>query len=229
MDAVRQVSCSDRAALARETARFVADALDRSPGRYVALAVGDSTLPLYAGLDTIGAAWVGRSIVPVDELVPPPADPTRRFSARLAGALPGELRGRLVPIDVNGDPPRRATELDGRLRAEGLAAVVLGLGPDGHVAFNQPATPLDAPARVVDLAPGNLARLGPVEPARSALTLGVTTILAAGAVLVVASGPGKAEALDRLVHGPGDPAWPVTWLRRHPRLTVAIGPGVVSP
>src|SRR5438445_113205 len=86
-----------------------------------------------------------------------------------------------------------------------------------------------APARVVDLAPGNLARLGPVEPARSALTLGVTTILAAGAVLVVASGPGKAEALDRLVHGPGDPAWPVTWLRRHPRLTVAIGPGVVSP
>ncbi|HMC81198.1 MAG TPA: 6-phosphogluconolactonase [Acidimicrobiia bacterium] len=146
-----------------------------------------------------------------------------------AAALPGELRRRLIPIEVEGDPQLRAIALDARLRAEGLAAVVLGLGPDGHVAFNQPATPLDAPARVVDLAPGNLARLGPVEPARSALTLGVTTILAAGAVLVVASGPGKAEALDRLVHGPGDPAWPVTWLRRHPRLTVAIGPGVVSP
>ncbi|HKN41052.1 MAG TPA: 6-phosphogluconolactonase [Acidimicrobiia bacterium] len=229
MDAVRQVSCSDRAALARETARFVADALASHPGRFVALAVGDSTLPLYAGLDAIGPAWAGRSIMPVDELVPTPADPDRRFSARLAAALPGELRRRLIPIEVEGDPQLRAIALDARLRAEGLAAVVLGLGPDGHVAFNQPATPLDAPARVVDLAPGNLARLGPVEPARSALTLGVTTILAAGAVLVVASGPGKAEALDRLVHGPGDPAWPVTWLRRHPRLTVAIGPGVVSP
>ena len=198
MDAVRQVSCSDRAALARETARFVADALASHPGRFVALAVGDSTLPLYAGLDAIGPAWAGRSIMPVDELVPTPADPDRRFSARLAAALPGELRRRLIPIEVEGDPQLRAIALD-------------------------------APARVVDLAPGNLARLGPVEPARSALTLGVTTILAAGAVLVVASGPGKAEALDRLVHGPGDPAWPVTWLRRHPRLTVAIGPGVVSP
>src|SRR5205807_9674095 len=203
--------------------------LDRSPGRYVALAVGDSTLPLYAGLDTIDAAWVGRSIMPVDELVPPPADPDRRFSARLAAALPDGLRPRVVPIDVERDPQLSAIALDARLRAEGLAAVVLGLGPDGHVAFNQPPTPPDAPARVVDLAPGNLARLGPVEPARSALTLGVTTILAAGAVLVVASGPGKAEALDRLVHGPGDPAWPVTWFRRHPRLTVAIGPGVLSP
>ena len=127
MDAVRQVSCSDRAALARETARFVADALASHPGRFVALAVGDSTLPLYAGLDAIGPAWAGRSIMPVDELVPTPADPDRRFSARLAAALPGELRRRLIPIEVEGDPQLRAIALDARLRAEGLAAVVLGL------------------------------------------------------------------------------------------------------
>src|SRR5438132_7999188 len=161
MDDLRLVSCPDRTALAAETSRFVSAALASHTGRFVALAVGESTLPLYAELDATDPGWTGRSITPVDELVPPPADPTRRFSARLAGALPGELRGRLVPIDVNGDPPRRATELDGRLRAEGLAAVVLGLGPDGHFAFNQPPTPLDAPARVVDLAPANLARLGP--------------------------------------------------------------------
>ncbi|HMC81196.1 MAG TPA: hypothetical protein VKO35_11685, partial [Acidimicrobiia bacterium] len=107
MDAVRQVSCSDRAALAWETARFVADALASHPGRFVALAVGDSTLPLYAGLDAIGPAWAGRSIMPVDELVPTPADPDRRFSARLAAALPGELRRRLIPIEVEGDPQLR--------------------------------------------------------------------------------------------------------------------------
>jgi glucosamine-6-phosphate deaminase len=224
---IRPVLCSDRTALARETARFVGAALASHPGRFVALAVGDSTLPLYAELGTIGAGWAGRSILPVDELVPPPADAERVFSARLAAALPTELRARLVPIDVaDDDPGLRAIALDARLRAEGLAAAVLGLGPDGHFAFNQPPTPADAPSRVVRLTPANLARLGAVEPAHSALTLGVTTVLAAAAVLVVASGAGKQDALDHLLHGPEDPDWPVTWLRRHRRLTVVAGPAV---
>lgn len=224
MGDVRQVACSDQIALGRETNRFVGEALAAHPGRFVALAVGDSTLPLYAHLDELGPSWAGRAILPVDELVPPPADTGSRFSARLAAALPETLRPRLVPIQVDEDPELAAIALDARLRAEGLAAVVLGMGPDGHFAFNQPPTPADARTRVVPLAPANLFRLGAVEPSKSALTLGVTTVLAAGSVLVIASGPGKTEALDHLRNGPEDPAWPVTWLRRHPRLSVAIGP-----
>jgi glucosamine-6-phosphate deaminase len=224
MGDVRLVSCSDEIALARETNRFVGEALAAHPGRFVALAVGASTLPLYAHLDELGPNWAGRALMPVDELVPPPVDAGSRFSARLAGALPETLRPRLVPIQVDEDPELAAIALEARLRAEGLAAVVLGLGPDGHFAFNQPPTPVDARTRVVPLAAANLIRLGAVEPSKSALTLGVTTVLAAGSVLVIASGPGKTEALDHLRNGPEDPAWPVTWLRRHPRLTVAIGP-----
>ena len=223
MGDVRLVSCSDMVALGRETNRFVGEALAAHPGRFVALAVGDSTLPLYAHLDDLGSSWAGRAIMPVDELVPPPADAGRRFSTRLRTAVPEALRSRLVPIEVDGDLELEAIRLEARLRAEGLAAVVLGLGPDGHFAFNQPPTPADAAARVVPLAAANLARLGDVAPSSSALTLGVTTILGAGSILVVAAGPGKAEALDHLIEGPDDPAWPVTWLRRHPRLTVAVG------
>jgi len=222
MEDVRRVLCSDRVALARETTRFVSDALASHPGRFVALAVGESTLPLYDRLSDVGSGWAGRAIMPVDELVPAPADPDRRFSARLEASLPEDLRPRLVPIDVGDDPGFRAIELDARLRVEGLAAVVLGLGPDGHFAFNQPPTPFDAPTRVVDLAPANLARLGPGERASSALTLGVKTVMAAGSVLVVASGPGKVDALNHLLSGPEEADWPVTWLRRHPRLTVAV-------
>ena len=224
MEAIRQIACSDRIALARETSRFIGEALAAHPGRFVALAVGDSTLPLYARLDELGPAWAGRAVMPVDELVPAPADPARRFSARLGAALPEALRCRLHSIDVDDDPALRAIQLEARLRAEGLAAIVLGLGPDGHVAFNQPPTPLDACTRVVPLAPANLSRLGPVGPSHSALTIGMTAIMAAGSVLLIASGPGKREPLDHLLKGPEDPVWPVTWLRRHRRLTVAIGP-----
>src|SRR4051812_9829829 len=109
---VRLVRCSDAVALGPETTRFVREGLASHPGRFVALAVGDSTLPLYGRLDELGASWAGRAIMPVDELVPPPADGVRGFSARLAAALPEELRRRLAPIEVDTDPELRAIELD---------------------------------------------------------------------------------------------------------------------
>src|SRR4051812_7252295 len=108
MDDVRPVRCADREALARETRRVVARALAAPAGRFVAPAGGGGPPPLSPPLDVSDAAWAGRSITPVDELVPPPSDPARRFSARLAEALPAKLRHRLVPIDVDGDPHRRA-------------------------------------------------------------------------------------------------------------------------
>jgi glucosamine-6-phosphate deaminase len=229
MGDVRVVSCSDRNALGRETNRFLGEALAAHPGRYVALAVGESTLPLYRHLDDLGPAWAGRAILPVDELVPPPDSPDRRFAARLSAALPETLRPRLTPIDVDDDPELEAIRLEARLRAEGLAAVVLGLGPDGHFAFNQPPTPVDAPTRVVALAPDNLFRLGDVSPSAAALTLGVTAVLAAGSILVIASGAQKQDALDHLLNGPEEASWPVSWLRRHPRLTVAVGAEQTHP
>src|SRR5436309_11085516 len=103
MTAPRLVRCPDRAGLAAGVARFVHDGLAVHPGRFVALAVGDSTLPLYADLDPADPGWAGRAVIPVDELVPPPADGGLRFSARLAAALPDGLRPRLMPIEVDGD------------------------------------------------------------------------------------------------------------------------------
>ncbi len=224
MDALHLVRHADDVSLRGMVCAFIHDALAWAPGHFVALAVGESTLPLYAGLDPDNPGWAGRAITPVDELVPPPADPTRRFAYRLAAALPLGLRGLVAPVDVSGDLGRRAAELDARVRDEGLAVAVLGMGPDGHIGFNQSPTLAQAATRVVDLHPANLHRLEGIEPARSALTMGVATFLAASAVLVVADGPGKGAALEHLRRGHEDPAWPVTWLRRHPRLAVAVGP-----
>jgi glucosamine-6-phosphate deaminase len=226
MEAPRLVRHSDAASLRQTVCDFVHDALTWTGGRFVALAVGESTLPIYAGLDPSHPGWAGRVISPVDELLPPPAEPSRRFATRLAAALQHELRHVVVPLDVSGEPGLRAAELDARLRHEGLAVAVLGLGPDGHVGFNQPPTSADAPTRVVELHPANLARLQGVEPARAALTMGMSNFLAASAVILVADGPGKRAALERLLHGPEDSAYPVTWLRRHPHLAVAEGPAL---
>lgn len=206
-----------RADLAAALALWLADALRRDSGRYLALAVGDSTLPLYAALATHGAAWPGKRILPLDELVPRPGE--RSFSSRLRAALPPALRPLVTEIEVEPDPDRSARALGEMLARDGLCAAVLGLGPDGHIAFNQPGSDLASVSRVVELTPENRAR---ADLAPRALTPGVATIMRAGSLALVASGPGKRRALRRVLEGPEGPDVPASWLRLHPSLTVFV-------
>ena len=136
----------------------------------MALAVGRTTLPHYR---VLGDALAGKIVLPIDELVPRPARGELAFGAQLRDALPPSLLARYRPLRVHGDPEVEAAQLDRELGELGLAVCVLGLGPDGHVAMNQPGSAADSPARVVEIVPENLARLGDVAPARRALTLGM--------------------------------------------------------
>ncbi|MBI4728050.1 MAG: 6-phosphogluconolactonase [Acidobacteria bacterium] len=201
---------------------WLTGALRAAPGRFVALAVGESTLPLYGALPAGDALWGERRILPVDELVPPPATAERALSSRLGAALPPDLRWRLVQIGAAIDPDAEAKSLEALLEREGICAVALGLGPDGHIAFNQPGSGRDTGVRVVDVSPENRARLGDVRPATRALTIGVATILRAARVALVVGGEGKSDALRRVLDGPEGADLPASWLRRHPRLTVLI-------
>ena len=204
------------AAVGEAARAWLLDALRASTRLLVGLAVGESTLPLYGDLPTDDPAWANRRILPVDELVPAPADGEQRFAARLRNALPAALAERVE------DPPDDPASLAARIDRDGFAAILLGLGPDGHVAFNQPGSPADSGVRVVTLTPRNLARLGDVAPADSALTIGVGTIVAAERVAVVAAGTGKLAALGRLLDGPPGDDVPASHLRGHAALTVIM-------
>lgn len=191
-------------------------------GRFVALAVGDSTLPVYRRL---GALPPGQVVLTLDEFVPAPARAALRFSSRLAAALPPGWAGALRPFTPAawgvGDLAAMAPAVEAELHAFGLAAALCGLGPDGHVAFNQPPDGGESRCRVVELTPANQARLG-TAPATGAFTLGLGTLREASRVSVVVAGNDKQDALQRLLTGPPTPEWPATWLRDHPALEVFV-------
>lgn len=201
-------------ALARAVETWLLEALRAGPGSIVALAVGRSTLPLYGDLPADDPVWNGRRILPLDELVPPPVDPAASFVARLRAALPPALAARVDPL------PPAADALEARLAADGICAAVLGLGPDGHVAFNQPGSDAASGCRIVEVTPANLARLGDVAPAARALTMGVGTLMRAGSLALIATGEGKDAARARVLDGPEGPDVPASLLRGHPALTV---------
>lgn len=110
-------------------------------------------------------------------------------------------------------------------KAGGLDVAVLGIGPNGHLAFNEPGARRDAPARVTPLAPEtrDRARVCWQEDTPSyGLTLGLREILGARTTLLLAHGREKSAILARALHGSVSPDCPASFLQEHPRLTVVL-------
>ena len=166
----------------------------------------------------------------LDELAVPRDDPRtfRAFMERHAWGHTGLSRER---CDI---PDGSVSDLDAECRryedaiasAGGLDLALLGVGIDGHVAYNMPG-PLHLPTHVTRLPDGLAASLDvpPEDWPLRAITMGIGTIRSARRILVLATGETKATAVRMLVHGPEDPQWPCSFLARHDDLDLLADPG----
>lgn len=150
----------------------------------------------------------------------PRADP-HSFAAYLHQRLIDPLR--LAPAQVRllrGDAVDLAAECrdyDAALAAcGGLDLGVLGLGTNGHIAFNEPGSSWDERTHVVQLSQST----NPWPMPREGITLGIRSLLDARQILLLIAGAGKQAAKAALYRGVEDREWPVTSLLRHPSLTV---------
>jgi glucosamine-6-phosphate deaminase len=156
----------------------------------------------------------------------------RRHFLDAAGIPPDHirlLRGDAPDIDAEAAAHDAAVAVLG-----GLDLAILGLGGNGHIAFNEPGARWDSGTHVVPLTAAtrmaNAAYFtdGFKVPSHG-LTMGIGMIRAARRVLLMVSGETKAAALAALLAGRPDPDWPVTALCGHPGLTVvadtALRPG----
>jgi glucosamine-6-phosphate deaminase len=100
----------------------------------------------------------------------------------------------------------------------GLDIAILGLGPNGHLAFNEPPSDPEAPTRRVELSPvtieANARYWGDVAdvPTR-AVTMGMAQLLSARTIVLVVSGEGKREIVHRAMEGPVGPSVPASFLQ----------------
>ena len=98
---------------------------------------------------------------------------------------------------------------------------VLGIGSNGHIAFNEPGTPFDSVTHIVDLAESTIKDNSRLfnsidEVPRQAFTMGLSNIMNAKKILILANGEGKAYAVGELVNGEIREEVPATILRNHP-------------
>jgi glucosamine-6-phosphate deaminase len=227
------VVCPDAPALARAAAERFAERLRARPDLRMAVPAGRTPRGMYdllAGEHRRGALDCSRMhVFGVDELCPP-APPDGYFWRQVRGEFlgwAGVPAAQQHPFRVDRpDLEAMCRDYEASIGAlGGLDLVMLGLGPNGHIASNEPGSPFDSRCRPVRLLPATVRYIltdeviqGPV--ADRAVTLGIATILEAREVVVLASGAAKRAPLRRMLEGPITPEVPASALRRHPRCTV---------
>ena len=111
--------------------------------------------------------------------------------------------------------------------AGGADIWLLGIGRNGHIAFNEPGSAPDSRTRPITLTADSIEANSrffdrPEEVPREALTAGVATIMDGRRVLLIAMGQAKATAVRDALEGPIDPACPASYLQTHPDCTFLL-------
>lgn len=107
----------------------------------------------------------------------------------------------------------------------GIDLLLLGIGADGHIGFNEPEAEFIKETHEVLLDCADPRFFGSEEELpKRAITMGMLSIMKARKILLIASGEGKKAILDKAFSGEIDPCVPVSILQRHPDVTVIYSP-----
>ncbi len=110
---------------------------------------------------------------------------------------------------------------------------LLGLGSNGHIAFNEPGTKFGSKTHVVDLAESTIKDNSRLfkdisEVPRQAFTQGLRNIMNAKKILILASGANKANAVNAMVNGEVTEQVPASVLQLHPDCTLIVDQAAAS-
>lgn len=200
------------------------------PELLLALPTGRTPLPLYDELARRAAAGSSGLLrargFNLDEVTLPPDDP-RSFASYMRRHVWGRTGLDASRFQIpRGDAPDLVAEcrrFDQALADAGpLDLAVLGVGADGHVAYNLPGQVEEA-THLVTL-PNHVAE----GQGLRAVTMGLGPLRRARGILMLACGSAKAEAVRVLVQGPASDQWPCSQLREHPDFELLLDPAAAA-
>lgn len=131
-----------------------------------------------------------------------------------------------LPNGVAPNLKKECTDYEQKITdAGGIDLQVLGLGTNGHIAFNEPGTDFNGRTDIVDLAQATLdanARFfDSIEDVPTqALTMGIQSIMEAKEIILLVSGEQKADALAEVINGDVTEAFPASILQKHNNVTI---------
>ena len=208
---------ADAQALAHAAADLICAAVQAKPDLSILVATGNTPMPTYSELArrvAAGQADFSRvTAIQLDEYLGLSGDDPRSLWGWMQRSFVDPLGiTRTVRLHVPEEFDREVAALGG------VDLALLGLGPNGHLGFNEPPSPADASTRIVTLTPESLESNGVywngLAVPTGAITAGMNLILSARQTVLLVSGAHKRGILRRTLEGQQTPDLPASLLRR---------------
>ena len=233
---MRVIIEKDKDAMGRRGAQFVADVVRNQPDCVLGLATGSTPVPLYQELIRLhreeGLDFSKVTTFNLDEYygLSPSHDQSYRYFMeenlfKHINVPPSQIH---VPSGTAPDIEAACAHYEEMIEeAGGIDIQVLGIGSDGHIAFNEPGSSLASRTRLVTLDAQTISDNSRFfqkaeDVPRFAITMGVGTILEAGLCLMLASGAKKAKVVADAIEGPITSQITASALQLHPNTVVIV-------
>lgn len=223
--------------VAQEGARMISRLLRDNPAAVLGLASGQTPRAMYRALirahQEDGLSFRDVTTFNLDEYVglePGSPQSYRAYMQReLFDHVDIDPANTFLPECPPGNDPRDVgPSYEAHIaRLGGIDLQVLGVGVNGHIGFNEPASSLASRTRIKTLTRETLEANrqyfdDPAEQPQIAITMGIGSIMDAREILLLATGESKADAVHRLVEGPVTASCPASMLQLHEYVTVLL-------
>lgn len=216
--------------------------LTEKPDATLGLATGSTPVGLYklmiADYEAGKISYKDMTSINLDEYVGLPVTHPESYRAfmnrNLFDHIDIKKENTHVPDGLNPDLAAAADAYTAYIAAHPADVQILGIGSNGHIAFNEPGTPFDSHTHVVTLKEGTRkdnARFfdNDIDKVPThAVTMGLKDIMSAKFIILLANGSGKANAVKEMIKGPVSENCPASILQTHPNVLVVTDEAAAS-
>ena len=228
--------------MSRKAANIISAQIIMKPNCVLGLATGSSPVGTYKQL----IEWYEKgdldfsqvTSVNLDEYkgLSPENDQSYRYfmNKNLFSRVNIDIKNTYVPDGTNPDTEACCEAYNTLLKNMGAADLqLLGIGPNGHIGFNEPDDHFQAGTHCVDLTEATIQAnkrffASEEDVPRKAISMGTGNIMSAKTILLVANGKNKATALAAAIKGPVTPQCPASILQFHPNAIIVADEDALS-
>lgn len=229
---MRVIKCKDYAEFSRKAAEIVAAQIRLKHNAVIGLPTGSTGIGMYDNLAAMDLDFSEVTTFNLDEYLglDPANDQSYYYfmNKNLYSRVNLKPENTNIPKGIGDDVPGMALAYDAKIASMGgIDTMVLGIGNNGHIGFNEPNEKLDSRTHIVDLTPETIQAnsrffASAADVPTQAVTMGMGSILKAKHILMLASGKNKEKAVREMLGNDVMTSNPSTLLQTHPNVTVLI-------